>query len=112
MFIPAIAVPVALVVLMLMPLMPVMTLPLDMVIEAPIDIPLMLEAIEEPLAASAAAAVGSLSHIIVTTSAPDAVAVADGFEVIPDCARARGASVRRASDLEYMFASCVGLMED
>lgn len=100
---PAIAVPVAVVMLMpLMLLIPVMTSPLDMVIEAPIDMPLMSEAIEEPLAATAAAAVGSLSHIIVTTSAPD-VAVADGFEVMSDCARTRGASARSARVVEYML---------
>ena len=118
-FIPAIAVPVAVVMLMpLMPLIPLiplialMALPLDMVMETSIDISLMPGAIEEPVAATAAAAaaVGSLSHIMVTTSAPDAVAVADGFDVMPDCARAIGASARSmrvlgaAKDLECILA--------
>lgn len=90
MFMPAIAVPVAVVMLMplipLMPLILLMTSPFDMVMEAPIDMPLMPEAMDEPLAAAAAAAaaVGSLSHIIVTTSAAEAVEVADGFDVMPD----------------------------
>jgi hypothetical protein len=101
MFIPAIAVPVAVVMLIplipLMPLILLVALPFDMVMEAPIDMPLMPEAMEEPLAAAAAAAVGSLSHIIVTTLAPDAVEVADGFDVMPDCARARGAEAKTAA---------------
>ena len=115
-FIPAIAVPVAVVMLMplmpLIPLIPLMTSPLDIVMETSIDISLMPGAIEEPVAATAAAAaaVGSLSHIMVTTSAPDAVAVADGFDVMPDCARAIGASARSmrvlgaAKDLECILA--------
>ncbi|KAF2629030.1 hypothetical protein BU25DRAFT_25772 [Macroventuria anomochaeta] len=101
MFMPAIAVPVAVVMLMplipLIPLMPLMTSPFDMVMEASIDMLLISVTMEEPLAATAAAAVGSLSHIIVTISAADAVAVADGFDVIPDCARARGAKARTAT---------------
>jgi hypothetical protein len=101
MFMPAMAVPVAVVMLMpLIPLMPLMTLPFDIVMEAPIDMPLIPAAIEEPLAAAAAAAaaaVGLLSHIIVTTSAADAVGVADGFDVMPDCARASGAEARTAA---------------
>jgi hypothetical protein len=114
MFMPAIAVPVGIVLpVMLMPLMPLITWPLDIVIEASIDMPLMSFAMTEPLAATAAAAaaaVGSLSHIIVTTLSSDAAAVVDVMAVMPDCARARGASARRVRalsaerDLGCMFA--------
>lgn len=96
MFMPAIAVPVAVVMLMpLIPLILLMTSPFDIVMEASIDMRLMSDAMEDPLAA--AAAVGSLSHIIVTTSALDAVEVADGFDVMPDWARARGAEAKTAA---------------
>lgn len=98
MFMPAIAVPVAVVMLMpLMPLIPLiplialMTLPSDMVIEAA-ALPASLDA---PLVA-AAPAVGLLSHIMVTTM-PDAEEVADGALVTLDCARARGAAARRVA---------------
>lgn len=112
-FMPAIAVPVAAVMLIpLIPLMPLMTSPFGIVMEASIDMPLMSAAMEESLAATAAALVGSLSHIIVTTSAPDAVGVADGSDVMPDCARATGARARTvaakildciSTDLSWFF---------
>lgn len=102
MFIPPVAEPVADVMLIplipfirLIPLIPLISL--DMVIEVLMDMPLIPEVIEEPLVATTAAAVGSLSHIIVTTSA------ADGFGVVSDCARARGTSARKARDLEYIL---------
>lgn len=79
----------------LIPLIPLISL--DMVIEVLMDMPLIPEVIEEPLVATTAAAVGSLSHIIVTTSA------ADGFGVVSDCARTRGTSARKARDLEYIL---------
>lgn len=89
MFMPAIAVPVAVVMLMpLIPLIPLITSPFDMVIDASIDMPLM------PVALAVAPDVGSLSHIIVTTWLPDAVGVAEGAVVMPDCARASGATAR------------------
>lgn len=92
MFIPAIAVPVAVVMLIpLMPLIPLMTWPFDMVMESPIDIPRVPDITVEPLAA--APAVVSLPHIMVTTFAED-VGVPDGAVVMPDCARARGAAAR------------------
>ena len=121
MFMPAIAVPVAVVMLIpliplipLMLLMPLITSPLDIVIEASIDMPLMSDAMEEPLAATAAAAVGSLSHIIVTISAPDAEAVAEGFAVIPDCATAVDARARTvtAKTLECILDDMLRLLVD
>lgn len=94
MFMPAIAEPVAVVMLMplmllipLIPLIALMALPLDMVIEASA----LPAAFDAPLVV-AAPGVGLLSHIMVTTM-PDEVA--DGALVTADCARARGAAARR-----------------
>src|SRR5690242_1290778 len=105
MLIPAIAEPVAVDLMPLIPLIPVMTSPFDIVMTspfdivitapAPIDIPLMPAPMEEP-EPGVAPAVGSLSHIMVITGAlePDGVGVAEGAVVMRDCASARGAAAR------------------
>jgi hypothetical protein len=93
MFIPPIAVPVAIAAC------PLTLIPVFIVIEGSIDM-LMLMSMSIPsmdLEPLCAADVGMLSHIIVTTSLPAAVAVAvaDAEDFMPDCARANGAKARR-----------------
>lgn len=80
---------------------PLRLMPVFIVIEGSIDMSmpmLMLISISSmDLAPLCAAEVGVLSHIIVTTFSPDAVAVAvaDAEDFMPDCARASGAKARR-----------------